>query len=595
MTLHAWLTLAVLTGTLALLVRNRTVPAMVVSGALVLLLGLGVITPGQALSGFANPAPFTVAALYVVARAVEKTGGLQPILGALLGGRTGRAPPRPGRASMARLLVPVAAASSFLNNTPIVAMVSPQVETWAERRGQSPSHYLMPLSFASILGGVVTVIGTSTTIVVSGLLESQGMPAIGMFEISRVGFPLAAAGLGFLLLLSPVLLPHRRGSLREFEEEYREYTLNMVVTPGGPFDGKAVGEGILMNQEGVFLAEVRRGGEIIAPASPQTHLQGGDLLTFAARGDMVLDLKALRGLESAEAEHTMEVREPGHTYFEVVIGADSPLAGRTLKEIGFRQEYRAVVLALHRSGERYQGKLAGVPLRAGDTLILLAGPTFRTLWRHRRDFLVISHLGGAPPTSSREAVLVYGVLVAIVSLAALGILPVLQGSLLGAFILVGSRIMTPREALEAVDMGVIFLIACAFGIGAAIQGSGLAETLAGAVMSVAGGFGPIGALVGILVTTIVLTEVITNNAAAVLVFPVAMATAASLGLDPRPFAMAIAVGASASFLTPIGYQTNTMVYGPGGYRFGDYARLGFPLTVLVVVMVAWLVPELWAF
>jgi di/tricarboxylate transporter len=289
------------------------------------------------------------------------------------------------------------------------------------------------------------------------------------------------------------------------------------------------------------------------------------------------------------------VKQPGHTYFEVVVGIDSPLAGRTLKEVGFREEYRAVALALHRSGERFQGKLAEVPLRAGDTLILVAGPRFRTLWRHRRDFLVISLLGGAPPVSTREAFLVVGVLVGIVSLAATGILPILQGSLMGAFLLVATRVMTPRETLEAVDMGVILLIAGAFGIGAAIEGSGLGATLAQGVMGMVGGFGATGALVGVLITTIILTEIITNNAAAVLMFPIALATASSLGLDPRPFAMAIAVGASASFLTPIGYQTNTMVYGPGGYRFGDYARLGFPLTILVVVLVVWLVPVYWSF
>jgi di/tricarboxylate transporter len=421
------------------------------------------------------------------------------------------------------------------------------------------------------------------------------MPAIGMFEISRVGLPLALAGLVFLVLFSPFLLPLRRGALREFEEEFKEYTANLVVQPGGPLDGKTVEEGTLIHLDGAFLAEVRRGKEIIAPASLQTRLEGGDLLTFAGKSDVILDLRGIRGLESAEAEHTMKVREPGHTYFEVVVGADSPLAGRTLRDTGFRQEYRAVVLAMHRSGERFQGKLADVPLRAGDTLILLAGPRFRNLWRHRRDFLVISHLGGTPPASTREAFLVGGVLVGIVSLAALGLFPVLQGSLLGAFLLVATRVMTPREALDAVDLGVIFLIAGAFGMGAAIQGSGLADTLAQGIMGLAGGLGPSGALLGVLLATILLTEVITNNAAAVLVFPMAMAAAASLGLDPRPFAMAIALGASASFLTPIGYQTNTMVYGPGGYRFGDYARLGLPLTLLVVAMVVWLVPRFWAF
>jgi di/tricarboxylate transporter len=592
---QGWITLSVLAGTLALLIRGRTAPAMVVSGAVILLLAMGVVTPADALSGFSNPAPFTVAALFVVARAVEKTGGLQPLLGVLLGGGRGEKAERPNRKSLARFLGPVAGASALLNNTPIVAMVAPQVEAWAERRGQSPSHYLMPLSFASILGGVVTVIGTSTTIVVSGLLESQGMPAIGMFEISRVGLPLALAGLVFLVLFSPLLLPVRRGALREFEEEFREYTVNLVVTPGGPLEGKTVEEGGLTHLDGAYLAEVRRGTEIIAPASHQTHLEGGDLVTFAGRPDTVLGLRGIRGLKSAEAEHTMEIARPGHTYFEVVVGADSPLAGRTLKEVEFRQEYRAVALAMHRSGGRFQGKLAEVPLMAGDTLVLLAGPRFRMLWRHRRDFLVISHLGGAPPSSTRQAILVGGVLVGIVSLAALGIFPVLQGSLLGAFLLVATRVMTPSEALDAVDLGVIFLIAGAFGMGAAIQSSGLAAELAHGIMGLASGLGPTGALLGVLLTTILLTEIITNNAAAVLIFPIAMATATNLGLDPRPFAIAIAVGASASFLTPIGYQTNTMVYGPGGYRFGDYARLGMPLTLLVIGMVIWLVPHFWAF
>jgi di/tricarboxylate transporter len=568
---------------------------MIVSGAVILLLGMGVVTPAEALSGFSNPAPFTVAALFVVARAVEKTGGLQPLLGVLLGGKGKEGEERPNRWSMARFLAPVAGASAFLNNTPIVAMVSPQVEAWAERRGQSPSHYLMPLSFASILGGVITVIGTSTTIVVSGLLESHGMSPMGMFEISRIGLPLAVVGFLFLILFSPLLLPARRGALREFEEEFREYTVNLVVSPGGSLEGKTAEEGGLTHLDGAYLAEVRRGGEIMAPASHQAQLQGGDLVTFAGRPDTVLKLRRIRGLKSAEAEHTMEVKKPGHTYFEVVVGADSPLAGRTLKEVGFRQEYRAVALAMHRAGGRFKGKLAEVPLMAGDTLILLAGPRFRALWRHRRDFLLISHLGGSPQSSTREAILVGGILVGIVSLAALGVFPVLQGSLLGAFLLVATRVMTPAEALDAVDLGVIFLIAGAFGVGTAIQSSGLDQTLAQGIMGMVGGLGPTGALLGVLLTTILLTEVVTNNAAAVLVFPIAMATAANLGLDPRPFAIAIAVGASASFLTPIGYQTNTMVYGPGGYRFSDYARLGFPLTLLVIGMVVWLVPRFWGF
>jgi di/tricarboxylate transporter len=591
---EAWATLAVLLGALVLLVRGRLAPALVVFGGVILLLVAGVLTPAQALLGFSNPAPFTVAALFIIARAVEKTGGLQPLLRSLLDGPgkggTGGKAGGGGRWAMARLLIPVAAASAFLNNTPIVAMVAPQVEAWADRRGRNPSHYLMPLSFSAILGGTVTVIGTSTTIVVSGLLVSSGLPPLGMFEIARIGLPLALGGIALILLLAPAVLPDRRGSLREFEDEFREYTVAMVVASGGPLEGKTVEEAGLRHLEGVFLVEVRRAGEIIAPASSQTHLMGGDLLTFAGRSDLVLDLRSLRGLSLAEEEHALEFHEAGHTYFEVVIGFDSPLNGRTLRDVGFRQEYRAAALALHRSGERLRAKLGEVRLKAGDTLILLAGTQFQALWRHRRDFLVISRLGGTPPVSSRKALLVGAVMVGIVGLAALGLLPILQGSLLGAFILVASRVMTPWEAMEAVDLSVVLLIAAAFGLGAAMESSGLAAALAAAVLQVAGGFGPTGALVGVLLSTILLTEVITNNAAAVLVFPIAMAAAEGFGLDARPFAVAIAIGASASFLTPIGYQTNTMVFGPGGYRFGDYARLGLPLTVLVVVLTAWMVP-----
>ena len=593
----AWFTLAVLAGTLALLIRGRTTPALVIFGSVVLLLVVGVISPGQALSGFSNPAPFTVAALYVVARAVEKTGGLQPLLRALLAGSgaNSNGPGRVSRFAMAKLLIPVAAASSLLNNTPIVAMVAPQVEGWADRRGENPSGYLMPLSFAAILGGVVTAIGTSTTIVVSGLLVSEGLPSIGMFEIARIGLPLALGGIVLVLLLSPVLLPDRRGSLREFEEEFREYTVDLVVKPGGPLEGVTVEKAGLLRVEGLFLVEIRRGGGIIAPASPQVELKGGDLLTFAGRSDTVMDVQTIRGLSLVEEGHPFEVQEVGHTYFEVVVGADSPLNGRTVREIRFRQEYRAAVLALHRPGEPLQANMRNVSLRAGDTLILLAGPEFKTLWRHRRDFLVISHLGGTPPVSSRKAVIVVGILVGVVASAALGLLPILQGALLGAFLLVALRIMTPVEAVESVDLRVILLIASAFGLGAAIETSGLAAIAAKTVMGATAGMGPRGVLLGVLITTIILTEIITNNAAAVLVFPLAMATASSAGLDPRPFAIAIAIGASASFLTPIGYQTNTMVYGPGGYRFGDFARLGLPLTLLVVLLTIWIVPHFWGF
>jgi di/tricarboxylate transporter len=559
------------------LVRDMMAPALVVVGAVILLLVTGVITAEQAFAGFSNPAPITVAALFIVGRAVQKTGAMQPMLRAALG------PVRGLRAALVRLLPTVCGASSLLNNTPVVAVLAPQVATWAERRSFSPSSFLMPLSFATILGGTITLIGTSTNLVVSGLLVEEGLPAIGMFELARVGLPAALLGVAVLVLLSPLVLPGRQTVRQKFQEHTREYVMQAEVIRGGPLDGASVESGGLRQLQGVFLVEVRRNDDVISPATPETRLQGGDRLTFAGRVDRVRDLQAHRGLRPAAHQFTVDFNTADHTFYEAVVSAASPLAGSTLKDVDFRSRYQAAVLAIHRAGERVNEKLGGVRLREGDTLLLAADRDFGGTWRDRRDFLLVSHLGGSPPPSSRQALLVGAVALGIVAVAAAGLMPILHTALLGAMILVIARVLTPREAWESVDVEVVVLIAAAFGLGAAVQASGLAVLLGHGIVAPAAALGPTGVLVAVTLATILLTELITNNAAAVLV------------LDPRPFAIAVAIAASASFLTPIGYQTNTMVYGPGGYRFGDYARLGAPLTLIIVVSIAFLVPRFWPY
>ena len=579
MSWEAGVTVVVLVLTFTALAKEWLPPPATFVSAVVALLVSGVITPEEAFAGFANPAPITVAALYVLARAVEKTGALQPLVAATLGRGSSR------RGSLLRLVVPTAAASAFLNNTPIVAMLVPQVSAWAERRGRSPSRYLMPLSFAAILGGVATAIGTSTNLVISGLLEASGEPPLGMFEISAVGLPVALVGLALIVLLAPALIPERRSVGAKLDEEFREFVLNMLVTPGGPLDGKTVEEGGLRHLQGVFLVEVDRRGEII-PVTPSTVLHGEDRLVFVGKADLVVDLQGMRGLVSTEHQHTGGLDTARHTFFEAVVGKVSPLVGRTLKEVSFRAEYQAAVVAIHRAGGRVKAKLGQVKLQVGDTLVILADPQFRGRFRDRNDFLLVSMLGGAPPVTTGRAWLVGLVAVLIVGGAALGLMPILHLSLLGAMILVATGVLTPWDARSAVDLNVIVVIAAAFGLGAAMQSSGLAAFIAGTLVSAFGGFGTTGVLVGLVVATIVLLSLITNNAAAVLMFPIAISAAGNLGVDVRPFALAVAVAASASFLTPIAYQTNLMVYGPGGYRFFDYARLGIVLTVGVIVTIA---------
>lgn len=584
---QAWVTLVAILVLVFVLAREILAPAAAVFLVVVALLLIGIIDAGQAFAGFSNPAPITVAALYVLARAVEKTGALQPVVRATLGNGGG------GRGALARLLVPTAAASAFLNNTPIVAMLAPQVEEWATKRGISPSLFLMPLSFATILGGVITAIGTSTNLVVSGLLVANDMSPLGMFELSWIGLPVAVIGLIIVVLLAPILLPPRRAAREDLSDDAREFVVDMDVVAGGPLDGKSVEGGGLRHLQGVFLVQLERHLELVAPVAPETVMRGNDRLRFVGKADLVVDLQRTRGLVTAERANFPEFDHRRTAFFEAVIGHASPLVGQTLRDTGFRNIYQAAVLAIHRSGRRIEAKLGAVELRTGDTLLLVSDAGFRDRWYDRRDFLLVSRLGGSMPASTRHAGLVGIVALGIVIAAGSGLLPILEAALVGAGLLVLVGVLTPGEARNAIDLDVIVLIAASFGIGAAIESSGLADSLAGVLVSIGAGFGPMALLLGVVLATLILTELITNNAAAVLIFPVAIATALAAGLDPRPFAIAIAVAASASFLTPIGYQTNTMVYGPGGYRFGDYARLGAPLTLAVLVAIMVIVPIVW--
>jgi di/tricarboxylate transporter len=576
MTSEAWLTLAVVTSTVVVLARELFPPPATILGAIIVLLVLGVVTPQEAFSGFSNPAPIAVAALYVLARAVERTGALQPMVAATLGDGMGRL------AGLVRLVLPAAAASAFLNNTPIVAMLAPQVSDWAGRRGQSPSRYLMPLSFAAILGGVVTTIGTSTNLVVSGLLEASGGEPLGMFEITAVGLPVAVVGLAAVVLFAPVLLPDRRGARKDLDEGFREFVVHMLVKASGPLDRKTVEEAGLRHLQGVFLVEIERGSELIAPVTPQTRLHGDDRLTFVGKADLIVDLQNMRGLVFAGHEHTGGLDSVRHTFFEAVVGEVSPLVGKTLKEASFRGRYQGAVVAIHRAGDRVKAKLGEVKLRVGDTLLILADAGFLGRFRDRNDFLLVSRLGGSPPVTTKRAWIVGAVGLAIVVGAGLGFLPILELSLLGAIVLVVTKVLDPWEARQAVDLNVIVVIAAAFGLGAALEKSGLAAILASGIVGAFGSFGADGVLLGLVLATVLLTSIITNNAAAVLMFPIAASAAVSVGLPVRSVAIAIAVASSVCFLTPIAYQTNLMVYGPGGYRFSDYVKLGGVVTLVVV-------------
>lgn len=587
MSWQEWLTIAVILITVVILMRDLLPPSLAILGATTVLLVTRVITIEEALSGFSNPAPITIASLYVIARAVDKTGALQPVVSKTLGAGTGI------RRSLARLLIPTAGASAFLNNTPIVAMLIPQVLNWTDRTGKSPSKYLIPLSYAAILGGTVTAIGTATNLVVSGLLQDHGFEPIGMFEITRIGLPILAAGLVMIVLLAPLLLPERIPVRQEMEESEKEFVVTMEVLSGGALDGKTVEEAQLRHLQGVFLVELEREAEMIAPVAPTTVLRGNDQLSFVGRADLIIDLQSTQGLQSIERKHLDEFDTADHTFFEAVIGTASPLVGKTLQEVGFRGKYQAAVVAIHRAGYPIREKFGQVRLRVGDNLILLTDRGFRDRWRDHRDFLLVSPTGGVPPSVSRRSGIVALITAGVVLGAASGLMPILHAALLAGILLVLIGVLTPGEARNSVDIDVIVVIAAAFGIGAAVDASGLDEKLATLLLQPLGFMGVQGALLGLALATVLLRELITNNAAAVLMFPIAISAAAQMGVDPRPLVMTVAISAATTFLTPIGYQTNIMVYGPGGYRYLDYTRLGLPLTIMVVIVTVLLAPIAW--
>ena len=585
----AWITLAVLAVLVAILFTERAPPAPAVLSATMVLMLIGIITPAQAFSGFSNEAPIIIGSLLIVARAVDVAGIMRPIVARLFRGA------ETSTGILARLLFPLAGISAFLNNTTLVAMTIPAVVDISARRNLPASRFLMGVSYAAILGGIITAIGTSTNLTVSGLLTAAGMRPLGLFEPTLVGIPIAVAGVAAVIFLMPRVLPDRSPVGGTLGEVGRDFTVTMRVQREGEADGVTVSDAGLRRLQGVFLVEIERDGTSIAPVGPDERLMGGDLLTFAGRVDNIVDLQRVRGLRSAEARQIRSLAGNVHAFYEVVVGAGGDLVGQTLKEVDFRARYDAAVIAIHRAGQRVNAKLGNLPLHVGDTLLVLADPGFRARWRDRPDFLVIAPLSGISPRQPRRALLVAAVGIGFVLATGSGLVPILQASVLAAMIVVATGVLTLRQARDAVDLSIVLLIASAFGLGAAVSSSGLAQAVAGGLVNLMSPLGPIGALSAIMVATIVLTELVSHNAAAALMFPIGVAAAATIGADPRPFVIAIMLGASLSFLTPLGYQTNLMVYGLGGYRFSDFSRVGVPLNVVTIGLSLILIPIVFPF
>jgi di/tricarboxylate transporter len=591
MTWEAWAALALVISILYGLARNLADPDVVLLGAVAVVITLAQFSerfPGatQVAAILGNEGLLTVGMLFVVSAGLTETGALRLLTERLFGR------PVSTRNAQVRLMVPVVGISAFLNNTPVVAMFIPVVREWCRRTNLSPSQLFIPLSYAAVLGGACTLIGTSTNLLVQGLLiEAQKTnPAIetfGMFTLTPVGLPVALAGVLFIVAFGTRLLPNRQQAATN-NINPREYSVEMVVEPGSPIDGVTIEEAGLRNLPGLFLAAIERAGlrRVAVPGDEQ--LRGNDLLTFVGIVDSVVDLQRFRGLVPATDQLT-KLSPPRHARFlaEAVVSPESPIVGKTIRDGRFRTHYEAVILSVRRNGEALKQRIGDIELQPGDTLLLETTRRFLRQHRNSRDFFLVSGIPDSQAPRHHKAWIALAILaamVAVVAAEAFTNVSIFHASLLAAGAMGLTGCLSAEQARRSVDWGTLVAIGSALVIGRAMETSGLASIVAAVVVD---GLRPLGAtavLAGIYVLTLVFTELVTNNAAAALAFPIALAAAESMGVPFMPFAIVIAIAASCGFATPLGYQTHLMVYGAGGYRFGDYVRIGVPLDILVMIV-----------
>lgn len=576
-----WITAGVLGVVVAGLGIGRFGADLVLLSGLAILLALGVIDTGEAIAGFANPAVWTVAFLYIIAAGLRHTGALSTI--------TTRALGRPGSTvgAQARIMLPVASASAFMNNTPIVAMFLPVLKDWAARNKVPASRLFMPLSFAAILGGTCTLIGTSTNLVVHGMIQQHNaagydLPQIGMFTLAKIGVPLTILGVAYMLLFGRALLRNTESQMPSVEDP-REYMTSMRVSESAGIKGQSIEQAGLRHLPGLYLSRIEREGEHIFAVDPNTRLHGGDVLVFVGNVKSVADLQRIKGLEPVTSDEIRKGMVPRHRakLIEAVVSSSSPLLGISIREGAFRSRYGAVVIAAHRSGERIAGKLGDIRLRAGDTLLLEAPGEFVIAHTDSKDFYLVSELESAAAPVHHLAWAALAVLAGLILGMTIFASHTMTVALVAALAMILLRCCTGPQARAAIDWQVFVVIGASFGLGAAMERSGLAELIAGLVLNVAQPMGLYAVLAALFLITAGFTNVVTNNAAAVLMFPIALeAWRAGPDWPFLPFAAVIAISASAGFATPIGYQTNLMVMGPGGYKPTDFLRFGLPLVLL---------------
>ncbi len=597
MTHDAYLTLAILVVTFGLLIKTKLPAVAVFMGALGAAITLHLAPTDELLKGFSNQGMLTVAVLYIVAAGMYATGAITMLMNRLIG------LPKHIMTAQIKILPPIAVGSAFLNNTPLVAMMIPVIRDLTQSARLPGKHLYLPLSFASILGGVCTIIGTSTNLVVVGLVADvmaeapAGLPAmrpLKMFDPAWVGVPAALIGIAFMITFGRFLLPRDADTADEIPQP-RKYKAEFEVEENSRLIGKSIADSGIIGNEGVALLSIRREDVLIQERLSEETIQAGDLLSFSANVTALTELWRTSGLIPHLRLMTMKTPRHTHQLAKAVVSRQSRLVGRKLNDLpNLRSPYQFKIVALSRDGQPVRGLLENARIEAGDKAVFEVNDTFFYESYLEHDFTLTKPLEGYHLQRTDRAVEASMSTLAMITVVALGLMSMLNAALLASGLMLAFGCLSLRTAGRSIDWATLVVIACAISLESAVKRSGLADQIAG-LMTAWGGDNPYLALGVIYLGCTFMTNVITNNAAAAFMFPIALSTAAQLDINFMPFAVTLMVASSCAFITPTGYQTNLMVWGPGGYAFGDFAKIGTVMTLIVATVTLVLVPLVFRF
>ena len=601
MTISGYIALGVILLMIIALVKEILRPGLILFSALVIFMLADIITAEDALSGFSNKGMITVALLFLVSEGVKETGVLNKI-GAIILPKKRKPIPR----LLMQIMIPISVISAFLNNTPVVVIFGPMLKKWADKLSLPSQKFLIPLSYATIFGGTCTLIGTSTNLLVHGMMLDRGMEGLGMFELAKVGLFLAFFGFIYMNIFSNRLLPGEKIPRFSFPNDIREYYFDLYLPRNSNLIGKEIEKRRLHGLNEFTVRTVIREGKHIRISNSPFTLEANDKLIVAGSSEDVGYLTQSSNVKLSALDHVAsDFLKKSLKQVEVVIAPRFPGIQRTLGEFDFFGHYNAVVMAVHRNGERITTNLENLELKAGDNLMLLTTDDFTRYWGESRVFYMASEIGEMDDSKDRRRRwIALGLVFFMIAGATAGRYIPIQGknefdmfffAAVTVVLMAMMKIFTPKKYTKPINWDVLITIACAIGVSRALQESGAADFIARNTINLSKGFGPLGVLVAIFLITNIFTEIITNNAAAAIAFPIAYAAATQLGVDPKPFFITICVAASASFSTPIGYQTNLIVQSIGNYKFSDYWKIGLPLNILALIISMLVIPQFWPF